>query len=1186
MTKQVAPQISKPIIDEEGRYIIFNIKENDEEITIVALYAPNEDKPIFFRNIREKIREKSEHKILVGDFNMTLDINLDRSNTYCNNNKAKKEVEDICDEFSMKDVWRIQNGDHREYSWYKTGNIQKASRIDYALVTGGLDQKVKTTQYLTGIKTDHRAFYMVVDTNLNERGKGFWKLNTSLLKEKEYVETINKEIEKTKVLCEGKPAKTKWEILKKRIKKATVDYSRKKGAEDKYIIAQLSEAVCEYESRLPLNKEEDKILLDTKTDLEEKLLQRVKGIMFRNKIKWYEEGEKNTRYFFSLEKARYNAKTCFKLINDQNEEITNQEKILDQQRIFYQDLYQEDKEVKFTMKNSFGIRVPEEIKKEQENQITMKDLEEAIKGMNNGKTPGEDGIPVDFYKVFWLQLKEAFYQMMIQGYEEDILHDTARRGILNLIPKPNKDTRYIKNLRPITLLNTDYKIIEKSIANKMLPALQHIIHTDQRGFMKDRRISVNIRKMLDIMHQAEKEDLEAVIMSLDFVKCFDKCSFSILHGSLEFFEFAETVKKWTKILYDSFSVKIQNNGHFSSEIPINKGVHQGGCCSSIYFLVIAEILALSLRANEEIEGITIHDIRQLLNQFADDMDIFSINKEQSIRGILQELNNFKQQSGFTVSYEKTTLYRIGSLRHSNATLYSMNEFVWSKEDINVLGITIAHEDITQKNYSQLPSKIKSILNAWYNRGLSLIGKIQVVNTLIASLFVYKMMVLPTIPKNIVKAVDNIIRDFIWSGRKSKIAYSILKLPKNQGGLNLVDLRKKDISLKATWPQILQKEHEYAQLVYQAMRCKDLGNDIWRCTLLPEDIKKLKFNNEFWKDVLIAWNEFNFSHEFKVENQLVWYNSHIRIGNKPVLWSDMLRRGLKYVHQLFSTNGFKSEEEVKEEFGMSILRYNSLKAAIPNRWKEYFSQNNASIFNPLPPHNYDKCLTTYRNNLTKKIYRWIAEDATIMINKFQKWTHTLGEEFCTDIYQFAKLHQDIYSLTNVTKYRSFQYRLLQRGIVTNIHMFEWKMIKDDKCTFCKECRETIEHLFVECEKVRELWQKLRKYIRDKYMVEINVNHVNIITNKLVDKKDHVINFICLITKQFIYRQRCAKNTPDFPVLKALIAKVENIEKYIAKKNGKEHIHNKKWRTYGEPTQGPTMANQSTAHYVQQYITENM
>ena len=79
--------------------------------------------------------------------------------------------------------------------------------------------------------------------------------------------------------------------------------------------------------------------------------------------------------------------------------------------------------------------------------------------MKNNKTPGEDGIPVDFYKVFWKILKEPFFKMVSACYEENELHDSAKKGILNLIPKPNKDSRFIKNLRPITLLNTDYKII-------------------------------------------------------------------------------------------------------------------------------------------------------------------------------------------------------------------------------------------------------------------------------------------------------------------------------------------------------------------------------------------------------------------------------------------------------------------------------------------------------------------------------------------------------------------------------------------------------------------------------------------------------------------------------------------------------------------------------------------------------
>ena len=143
----------------------------------------------------------------------------------------------------------------------------------------------------------------------------------------------------------------------------------------------------------------------------------------------------------------------------------------------------------FDAENCYGIYVPEDIKIIQEQQITKADLKSAVKLMKNNRTPGDDGIPVDFYKVFWLQLEEAFNEMMIAAYNTKKLCASTRRGILNLIPKSGKDARHVKNLRPITLLNTDYKIIEKAIARKMELALKHIIHRDQRGFMKNRRIS-------------------------------------------------------------------------------------------------------------------------------------------------------------------------------------------------------------------------------------------------------------------------------------------------------------------------------------------------------------------------------------------------------------------------------------------------------------------------------------------------------------------------------------------------------------------------------------------------------------------------------------------------------------------------------------------------------------------------
>ena len=1136
----------------------------------------NQDSPDFFSSLGETLRERHENKIIIGDFNLTMDVEMDRENTYCNNNKARDEVFNICDRYCLKELWRERNEHKREFSWMKANQFPiKASRIDFALISGGLDQKTELIQYLSSIFTDHRAVYMVLELNKLERGVGYWKFNTSLLQDEKFILGMNQELETTIITTQHMTAIDRWEKIKERIRKVSKKYAAQNSSATKLIISQLSEKVNEYESRLPLNKEENTLLENTKMELEEKTLERIKGVMFRSKAKWYEQGEKNTKYFYSLEKAKYNAKTCFKLIDTDGNEYSDNSQILEQQRRFYAELYQEDKFVEFNLTNKTNIKVPQEVKQTQDIQLTIKDLASAIKRMNNNKTPGQDGIPVDFYKVFWNTIKECFFQMVMETYRAESLHQTARQGILNLIPKPGKDSRHIKNLRPITLLNTDYKIIEKAVADKMIPALEHIIHKDQRGFMKDRRISVNIRKMLDIIHEAEKDDLEAIILSLDFVKCFDKCSFSILFGSLDFFGFGSIVKEWTKILYHNFSVKVQNNGNFSQQIPISKGVHQGGCCSSIYFLVIAEILAIALRENQNIEGITIKDIRNILNQFADDMDIFSIANRHSIEAIYNELESFRLQSGFTVSYEKTTLYRIGSLRHSDAQMYDLEQFKWSNKDINVLGVTITHDNLIEKNYNSIIEKARETLSAWQNRGLTLLGRVQVVNTMIASLFVYKMMVLPQIPKTVVKNMDNLIRNYLWGGKKSKIAYNILQLPKKEGGLNLVNLQKKDTSLKATWPQILHNETEYAKLVYRIIRCRTIEEDIWRCNISPEDVNSLKFNNQFWKDVLISWSEYNYYQEARIENQILWYNSRIKVHGQTVFWRDCYQKGLIYVHQLFEERKFKNNEQLSEQYSLTTLRINSLKSAICKEWKNFFQLFEKQQYMPLPPHTYDRILQQDKS-LSKEVYSFLAEDIIILHNKYIKWKEDL-EDYNDTLIDFRQEFNYINRVTNVTKYRSFQYRLLQRGLITNIHLEKWNILPSSMCTFCSRQPETVIHLMWHCPKVQIIWENVQAYIQEQGWGEChNLQASDIIMNRIHRKRSHVINFICLITKQYIYSSRCLKKEIHFPVLKAMINSVRNTEKYIAIKNSKLSTHHRKWTPMADP--------QSINDFINQYASE--
>ena len=152
----------------------------------------------------------------------------------------------------------------------------------------------------------------------------------------------------------------------------------------------------------------------------------------------------------------------------------------------------------------------------------------------------------------------------------------------------------------------------------------------------------------------------------------------------------------------------------------------------------------------------------------------------------------------------------------------------------------------------------------------------------------------------------------------------------------------------TWPQILHKEKQFESIVYGIMRCVGLETHIWRCSLKVEDVNMLGIKNLFWKEVLECWCHYNYYRNRKIVNQIIWYNSNIKVKGKPFFWKDSMSHGLLYVHQLFVNGVWKSDQLCYQEFGLSILRINALKSAIPKEWKEYFMELTQYTFAPVPP----------------------------------------------------------------------------------------------------------------------------------------------------------------------------------------------------------------------------------------------
>ena len=144
----------------------------------------------------------------------------------------------------------------------------------------------------------------------------------------------------------------------------------------------------------------------------------------------------------------------------------------------------------------------------------------------------------------------------------------AKIDIITCIPKDNKTKIFLKNLRPLTLLDTVYKLASGSTANRIKTVLDLIINIDQTGFIKGRSIVENIRVIYDIMNFTDEQHIPGLLLFIDFEKAFDSLAWNFLYKALEHLNFSESLRQWVRVFYKNISSAVIQSGHLSSLFSI------------------------------------------------------------------------------------------------------------------------------------------------------------------------------------------------------------------------------------------------------------------------------------------------------------------------------------------------------------------------------------------------------------------------------------------------------------------------------------------------------------------------------------------------------------------------------------------------------------------------------------------
>ncbi|MES9885145.1 MAG: reverse transcriptase domain-containing protein [Sedimenticola sp.] len=788
-------KIEKFHTDLDGRlaYIDFSL-ENFDNYRLINIYAPNVpgDRREYFDLLVPHLT-CAKNLIIAGDFNFVMDTNLDKIGGNANKGMlTSKLFKNIIKTFSLEDAFRILYPDKKSVTF---SNKSIATRLDRVYVASNLRNAVESFDINPCSKSDHDFITLELKSGSGILfGKPYWKFNDSLLDDGKFRRLFRyfwQIIGNTDGLTLDW-----WDEMKLKIMQFSQDFSKSKN---KAIFGEIKDLKTKYRT-LDVNDESYLHTLHEIKDniriLENKIH---RGAIIRSKANILDTNENPTKYFFQLEASKGKKKTIQKITDEGKTTFSNSKDILNGFQAFYRNLYSEEG-VDEDLNNIFLEGLPQVSVTDTmllSSRITKDEIYFALKDMQAGKSPGCDGISPSFYVTFFDIFGPILETMYGHAYSQGKLTLTQRSSYITLICKDEKNAENMKNYRPISLLNTDYKILSKVITNRLSKILPKIISVDQTCSIKGRSIFDNLHLLRNVCDYIDQKDLQAAFICLDQEKAFDRVSWSYMYSTLQAFGFDNDSINWIKLLYTDINSCVIVNNHISSPFDISRGVRQGCPLSPLLYVLCFEPFAVKIRKDDSIKGITVpgkgSDIK--ISMYADD-NTGILTTDKSIKKYLYWAKLFGRISGSKINYNKSKGIFFGKWKNRSDHPFGIS---WAKNH-KIFGYHFGHDNTEDDIWANHLRNINNTLQLWKSRLLSMKGKSTVLNSLCVSKLLYYAAA-TLIPSHYSTLLQRYFFNFIWNSTYEPVARKTLYMPFRDGGLNVPNIKLK---LEALYISHVQK----------------------------------------------------------------------------------------------------------------------------------------------------------------------------------------------------------------------------------------------------------------------------------------------------------------------------------------------------------------------------------------------
>eukprot|EP00253_Pinus_taeda_P007428 PITA_07428 len=485
---------------------------------------------------------------------------------------------------------------------------------------------------------------------------------------------------------------------------------------------------------------------------------------------------------------------------------------------------------------------------------------------------------------------------------------STNSAFLALIPKEKGATDFGR-FGPISLCNTSYKLITKSIANRLKNVLPDIIPENQGGFIKGRKILDNIVLVQEAVHSSCQRKEKGMVIKLDLANAFDRVRHDFLFVVMEKLGFSSTFINWVKACIAFPWIAPLVNGRSSKFFNASRGLRQGCPLSPLLYAIQASVLSFQLNCCQQIQSLP--GIRMVPNvkdindaQFADDTLLLGGASINFARSFKKELDIYKEVSGSKINYLKSTIYSWNCSVKDLADIARLLEMkgIQTWEFFKYLGIPIFKSIPKVAHWMPMLDKIKLRIQAWGATWLNNAGKVILMKSVLTSMPLYHHSILLA-PKTFLSKLDSLLRRFLWEGGKNNekrlhlVIWDTVKKPTLEGGLHLRDLGAQNLSLgsKILWSIVDGKTSWSKKVLWK----KYFKGQRLRCLDQPPKTSK---GSPIFKLCLSAMEHFS--------HNLYWIpgnGKNIRIWDDPILGDQSLNQveGLKNIKIWLQSNNLNT-----------------------------------------------------------------------------------------------------------------------------------------------------------------------------------------------------------------------------------------------------------------------------------------